>query len=748
MPEWDSNRHARGRSAAAKPAAAKPAAAKATAANVPAANVSAARYYAFLSYSHEDEAMADWLHRALEGFRVPPSLAGTATATGAIPARLAPIFRDRRELAASGSLSDEIRDALHVSRFLIVLCSPAAARSRWTNAEIDIFKRHRPDGCVLAAIVGGEPFASEIAGREGEECLPAALRIKYDRRGRPTAKRAEPLAADLRSHRDGKRMGLLKLVAGMLGVGLDELVQRDTVRRQRKLAWLAAASLAGMAVTSGLAIAALDARDAARDQRRAAEGLVGFMLGDLKDKLEPLGRLDVLDAVGARALEYYQSQDKAALSDDSLAQRSRALTLMGGIASSRGDLAGALRRYQEALAGTEEALRRAPDDPQRIFDHAQNVFWVSDIAWQRGQIGQAEAAVREYKRLALRLVAIEPANPKWRMERLYADTNLGAILVETRRYGEAAAIFQSSLGTAESLAAAAPANPAYQKMLSEGLAWLAEAREKEGRLDDALAQRERQIALLDRLISAPNSDAAFRQQAMIAERAAGRLYAMRGDLALGLEHLRKSVAIGAALMRSEPDNAEWAGLAAAPAIDLGELQLAAGRTAEAGVSARAGCDIAQRLAQRDTSVEAWRVDLRGACWSLRVRLAMARGAGGEATALAAQLVQSSRAELARSNSVDARFALANSEMISALAAAAAGDRAAAEAAFRAAFEDWPKGAAETPALTARRIVISDGLGLGNEADAAAARLDAIGYRHPTYLRDRRLARQFQPKGAA
>jgi len=721
VPEWDRDRIDSGRPRAA--------------------NAPASRYYAFLSYSHHDEAMADWLHGAIERFAVPPALAGREAGNGAIPPRLRPIFRDRRELAAAGNLSDEIRDALHGSRFLIVLCSPAAAQSRWTNAEIDMFKRHRPDGCVLAAIVDGEPFASEIPGREAEECLPAALRQKYDRRGRPTAKRAEPLAADLRGHRDGKRMGLLKLVAGMLGVGLDELVQRDTLRRQRRMAWLAAASLAGMAVTNGLAIAAFDARNAASDQRREAEGLVGFMLGDLRDKLEPLGRLDVLDAVGARALGYYQSQDKAALSDESLAQRSRALTLMGGIASSRGDLAGALRRYQEALAGTAEALKRSPDDPQRIFDHAQNVFWVSDIAWQRGQIGQAEAAMRDYKRLAMQLVAIEPGNPKWRMERIYADSNLGAILVETRRYGEAAAIFQASLGGAEALAAAAPANPAYQKALSEGLAWLAEAREKEGRLDDALAQRERQIALLDRLLAAPNADTQFKKQAMIAHRAAGRLYAMRGDLSMGLDHLRDSVAIGAALMRAEPANAEWAGFAASPYIDLGELQLAAGQTAEAGVSARAGCDIAKRLAARDASVKDWRVDLRSACWSLRARLALAHGATGEARALAAQLAILARAELTRNPSIDARFAAANAGLIGGLVAIAAGDPATARTAFWTALADWPKGATETPVQTARRVVVLTGLAKAAEADTAAARLEAFGFRQPTYLRDRQLVQK-------
>ena len=133
-------------------------------------------YFAFLSYSHRDEGMAEWLHEELEKFRVPHHFVGRVTAHGPVPRRLTPVFRDLGELPASDDLGGEIRTALSVSRFLVVLCSPAASGSRWTNAEIATFKRVRPDGEVLAAIVDGEPFASEIPGREHEECLPLALR--------------------------------------------------------------------------------------------------------------------------------------------------------------------------------------------------------------------------------------------------------------------------------------------------------------------------------------------------------------------------------------------------------------------------------------------------------------------------------------------------------------------------------------------------------------------------------------------
>src|SRR3569832_1346227 len=101
----------------------------------------------------------------------------------------------------------------------------------------------------------------------------------------------------------------------MLAVWLDDLIQRETTRRHRRLAWLTAASIAGMAVTSTLAFTAIQARDSARDQRREAEGLIGFMLGDLTAKLEPIGKLDALDGVGSKVLAYYHNQQIADLSD-------------------------------------------------------------------------------------------------------------------------------------------------------------------------------------------------------------------------------------------------------------------------------------------------------------------------------------------------------------------------------------------------------------------------------------------------
>jgi len=133
-----------------------------------------AHYFAFLSYSHSDSEDADWLHEQLERFRVPSTLRGRVTANGVVPKRLTPIFRDQHDLAAADDLNDEICEALEASRCLLVLCSPAAARSRWINVEIETFKRIHPEGCIIAAVIAGEPLAWGIPGCGAEECFPPA----------------------------------------------------------------------------------------------------------------------------------------------------------------------------------------------------------------------------------------------------------------------------------------------------------------------------------------------------------------------------------------------------------------------------------------------------------------------------------------------------------------------------------------------------------------------------------------------
>jgi tetratricopeptide (TPR) repeat protein len=687
------------------------------------------RYWAYLSYSHRDEADAKWLHEVLEKFTVPPGLVGRQAAHGPIPKSFAPIFRDRQELAASSDLGGEIRQALARSRFLIVLCSPAAAASHWTNEEIATFKRLHPDRRILAAIVAGEPWASLMPGREAEECFPPALRTHFDSRGRPTKKRDEPIAADLREGRDGRRMGMLKVAAGMLGVGLDDLVQRDAQRRQKRLKYIAAASLAGMTLTSGLAVFAFDRRDEARDQRREAEGLVGFMLGDLREKLEPIGRLDALDAVGTRALKYFESQDKSELSDDALAQRSKALALLGQISTARGDTDSALARYREAMRSTGELVQRAPDDPQRLFDHAQNVFWMGELARQRGRMDQAEAAYREYKALADRMVAIEPDNAKWRMEELYATENIGIVLYFQRRFAEAAREIGEAVPIMETLASKSPGNAEYQAELSNVIAWLADARRDAGRLDLAIAAREKEIALLRRALLSDRTNVQLQQRLIPAQQALGILLADVGQTERAIDQLRMAIRDAKALMAIEPQNATWKGGAAGAHLELAQALLSLRRTTEAQSQADAGCNLSTMLRERDPEDATWRMLLTN-CQMVRSRLALAVGALPQALILSERSLNSARQERS-ADPVRDRYRIAAAFRLIGEIHRRMGDDQAALRVWKAGLAQLPAKVNERPREMHERAEILERLGRTHEARPLLGRLSAIDFKSTT-----------------
>jgi hypothetical protein len=124
------------------------------------------------------------LHRRLEGYRIPRALVGRPGRDGVVPRKLFPVFRDRDELPLSSDLGGTIEDALRASRYLIVVCTPNAARSKWVNQEIRYFKSLGREDRILAFIVDGEPNASADPAKAARECFPPGLAVSGGLDGR------------------------------------------------------------------------------------------------------------------------------------------------------------------------------------------------------------------------------------------------------------------------------------------------------------------------------------------------------------------------------------------------------------------------------------------------------------------------------------------------------------------------------------------------------------------------------------
>ncbi|ANP47554.1 TIR domain-containing protein [Candidatus Viadribacter manganicus] len=254
------------------------------------------RFSAFISYSHRDEEFGDWLHKRLESYEVPSALVGRASSVGQIGKRLGKVFRDRADLSAAHDLGREIREGLEQSDALIVLCSPRSCGSKYVQDEIRIFKQLGKGQRIFAAIIDGEPHA---AGRPGytaaDECFPPSLIFALNHDGSVSSQLepTEPIAADFRDGKDGRENGSLKIIAGLLDVGLDELVQREkqAERARRRRANLIAAAMGvlalGAAGAGGYAWYQQGQTAVARD-----EALANFNLAEDRAKAERLARAD------------------------------------------------------------------------------------------------------------------------------------------------------------------------------------------------------------------------------------------------------------------------------------------------------------------------------------------------------------------------------------------------------------------------------------------------------------------------
>ncbi len=175
-------------------------------------------YYAFISYKREDEKWAKWLQDKLEHYKFPTNLNGRTD----LPKNIRPTFRDVTDLEP-GLLAEGINNALTNSEWLIVVCSPRAAKSPWVCKEAQTFIDLGRADHIIPFVIEGNPFSNDTA----TECYPDALLNLTGSK--------ELLAAN--TNEMGRDAAAIKVVARMFNLRFDTLWQRHE-REQRRKRWI------------------------------------------------------------------------------------------------------------------------------------------------------------------------------------------------------------------------------------------------------------------------------------------------------------------------------------------------------------------------------------------------------------------------------------------------------------------------------------------------------------------------------
>ncbi len=553
-------------------------------------------YFAFLSYSHADRKWASWLHHSLETYRVPSHLVGKETPVGPVPARLTPIFRDRDELSSAPDLSNHIKKALDKSENLILICSPRSAQSRWVDKEVEIFKRFGRSNRIFSIIVDGDPDSREV----GVNCFPPALCTRYDSDGHPQDGEVEPIAADVRKYGDGRSLARLKIISGLLGVGLDELRQRELQRRNRRMVAITTASLVALVITVILTISAYVARNEANQRREQAENLLSFMVGDLRDSLEPIGRLDLLEQVGEEAMAYFATVKAGNLTDEELLSHAQVLTQLGEIRMSQRQYDNALTAFIEAYERSAELSSKNPGNGEHLFGRGQAEFWVGYVHWRRGDFPAAQDWLIRYRDSSQLLSELDPERDDWSREVAYGDHNLAVLAWESGDLQAAEAGFKRELQVLLELQVR-DTGPDLKRDLADTVSWLGNIALRQGDLAAAGEYFKRSSESLRLLLLAEPDSTARKHDWASAIQLVVKVALLTGDISDAETLTNQAMAIFDELAAQDEDNRVWVRSSSEIWVLKGKLLTARGEFENARRYAAKSVSLLKMLVEEEAS---------------------------------------------------------------------------------------------------------------------------------------------------
>lgn len=413
---------------------------------------------------------------------------------------------------------------------------------------------------------------------------------------------ARAVAADLQRYLDGE---VVEAYAAGLAYRLTRFVLRNRILAG--MAAVAAASLlvASVAVTV-FALRADAARDRAELRQGQAEELIRYMVVDLREKLESVGRLDILGDVGKEAEKYFAAVPAQQLSEAELLRRSQMLYQIGDVRIQQGDLAGAAAPMEESLALARRLAELRPDDGERLFALGQSQYWAGYVHWQQGDLAAARKPFEAYLDISRRLVEKDPANLDWRRELSYAHSNLGSVLEAEGDLEGALAQFLATLAIDKELAAAAPKSVDALSELAATHNTVGVVLEDLGRLREAGEHLRAEFDMRRSLLAADPASFRMRDFLGTSHSRLGVHLSILGDWPAAIEHFKESRSVFTALVEHDPANTGWRFKLAWSHLNLGRAAYARGDLAGADASLRAERRLLDELLSGDEQPHAWR----------------------------------------------------------------------------------------------------------------------------------------------
>ena len=485
--------------------------------------------------------------------------------------------------------------------------APEQARGEPVDERADVFAL----GALLYHVLRGAPPV-----RSGDLAeLPALPRDLVAIVGRAMSSEpalryptAAELVADLERFEAGQLVGAREY-------SLRQLVGR-WIRRHRAVLTVSAIAIVALIAIGASSIArilraeriATTERERAVEHRVDAEELMDFMLVDLRDKLIPLGKLDMLDTVARKARAYYDRRGDAT---DPTDRQNRAVALqnIGDVLVDRGDLPGALGAYRSALVIQQTLLAVTPAD--EALQRASGISHerIGEVLAKQGDEAGALASYRAGFALSALLAAAAPADLDRQSDLSISHKWVGATLLVQGDLAGALVEYRAALAIDERVAAARPDDPERQRSVSVAHARIGDALLQQGDARAALVEYRASLAIDERLAASDPKNLRARRDLLLDHQQLGEVLRSQGDPHAALAEYRAAFAISEQMVTADPTNATWLRDVETSRNRIGETLEATRDLAGALVEYRAAQTIAETLATMDATNATWQRDL-------------------------------------------------------------------------------------------------------------------------------------------
>jgi len=325
------------------------------------------------------------------------------------------------------------------------------------------------------------------------------------------------------------------------------------------------AALAIVLVIAGLAFWALRNARRANAARADADELNTYLLSDVREQLEEVGRLDLLDSAAQRAQAYLSRLGQPR----DILQHTQRLLLAHNL--------GRLRLAQGRLGEARDILREADaassalsnDNAAFALARARVLNALCDLLARTGENTDGQQAGRESLSLLLSLNGVEPTA-------LRVDTliNLCDLQKQVFQFDAAGVSISNALDLVEPLAQPADAR-APRRLRLRALLRAGDLASARGDLAVAQATLERRLASAQDCMAAEPLASLWKVEIALSHDRLAEYWLSRGDLGRAASAADTTLALCKELRAHDPDNLEWLRFEATAQTKRGQIYLGA-----------------------------------------------------------------------------------------------------------------------------------------------------------------------------